>query len=47
MTKKLRIELTDRPPVVVLAESWPVEASARDWDNQFECQANRRWRMCV
>lgn len=41
------IVLTGRPPVTVRAEHWPVVASARAWDNTYEFQADRRWRVTV
>jgi len=43
--KKLTITLTDRPPVKINENDWPVRASAswKDWDNTYECQANRTW----
>lgn len=43
--KKLTITLTDRPPVRITEDEWPIIASAQwsDHDGQVECQANRRW----
>lgn len=41
------ITLTDRAPVRIDEEQWPEIASARDWDNTHECQANRRWNLRV
>lgn len=40
------ITLTDRRPVKIDPTAWPVRASAdwKDWDNQYECQANRTWK---
>lgn len=37
------ITLTDRPPVTINEEAWPLiaTATAKDWDNTHECQANR------
>lgn len=43
----LTITLTDRAPVVINKAQWPVLASAHDFDNQYECQANRIWRITV
>ena len=41
---KLTITLTDRRPVKINKEAWPIYADATDsWhDNQYECQANRK-----
>lgn len=47
MGKKLTITLTNRPPVSVDTEVWQKVASASDHDNQYECQANRRWDLFV
>lgn len=47
MGKKLTISLTDRRPVTVDCDIWPIIAQARDWDNQYECQANEIWRLIV
>lgn len=44
---KLTITLTRRAPVTVSKEEWPIIASAKDWDNQHECQANRTWKLTV
>ena len=45
------ITLTDRPPVKIDEDTWPVIARAKDseHDGQVECQANRRtvWAMHV
>ena len=41
------ITLTDRPPVKVREDLWPVIASARRHDNQVECQANHLWHLTV
>ena len=47
-TPKTRtITLTDRPPVKIHEDDWPVIARAKDWDNQHECQANRTWHLRV
>ncbi len=45
--KTRTITLTDRAPVKIREEDWPLIASAKDWDNQHECQANRRWDLRV
>lgn len=44
---KLTITLTGRAPVTIIKEDWPVIASARRWDNQYEFQANRTWKLTV
>jgi hypothetical protein len=38
--KTRTITLTDRPPVTIREDDWPVIASARWWDGEYECQAN-------
>jgi hypothetical protein len=45
--EKLTITLTDRAPVTIVADNWPVIASAKDWDNRYEVQANRTWSLKV
>jgi len=47
MPKPRTISLTDRAPVRIDEDLWPVVAQSRDWDNQHECQANRTWRCMV
>lgn len=44
---KITIQLTDRRPVNISKEIWPVIASIKDWDNQYECQASRTWTIKV
>lgn len=44
---KLTIRLTDRPPVTIVRDDWPTIASAKDWDNRYESQANRTWHLKV
>jgi len=41
--KKIKITLTRRPPVQVLDSAWPYIATSsdKDFDNQYEFQANR------
>ena len=46
-SKKLTITLTDRPPVSINTDVWSLIASSHDWDNQYECQANRTWKLMV
>ena len=45
--EKLTITLTDRRPVKIDKATWALIASAKDWDNQHECQANRTWKLFV
>lgn len=47
MGKKLTITLTDRRPVTVDVDVWPIIGSTKDWDNQCESQANRKWTLIV
>jgi hypothetical protein len=45
--KTLKILLSDRAPVTIVREAWPVVASARWFEGQHESQANRRSRISV
>ena len=45
--KHRTITLTDRPPVRIREDAWPVIARASDWDGEFEFQANRKWTIIV
>jgi hypothetical protein len=46
---KRTITLTNRPPVSINEDNWPLIASAKDsdHDNQYECQANQKWKWFV
>jgi len=44
---KIKIELTDMRPVTISKRNWPKIASTKDWDNQYEFQANRTWFLAV
>jgi hypothetical protein len=46
MSKTRIITLTDRPPVRIREEDWPViaEASYHDYDGEYEAQSFRHWR---
>ena len=44
---KIRIELTHARPVTITKSQWPKIASTRDWDGQYEFQANRKWYLAV
>ena len=46
-SKSLTVTLTDRAPVRIQTGEWPLIASAKDWDNTYECQANRTWTLRV
>jgi hypothetical protein len=43
----LTVKLFDHAPVRVVKDDWPLIASAKDWDNQYEFQANRTWTLRV
>lgn len=40
--KRIKIALSDRPPVTIVADIWPVVAHDSWHDGEVECQANRR-----
>lgn len=48
-TKIRTITLTGRAPVKIKENEWPEIASGAwtDHDNQYECQANRTWKMSI
>lgn len=45
--KTLDIVLTDTQPVEIVESEWPTIASAKEWDNTYEFQANRTWLVKV
>ena len=48
-SKTRTITLTGRAPVRIREDEWPVIASGsyKDWDNQYEFQANRVWKVSI
>lgn len=48
-SKKLTITLTNRPPVKITVDDWPIlaEATSRDWDGEHEFQASRTSKMAL
>ena len=47
MGKKLTVALTDRRPVAVDVDEWPVVAKATACNSHVESQASRRWMLAV
>lgn len=47
--KTRTITLTGRPPVKITEDNWPIIAHGywADHDNQYEFQANRKWRIDI
>lgn len=46
-TKNIKITLSDRRPVSIDPEKWPIAASVSDHDGQVKCQANTIWYIKV
>mgnify|MGYP001305436267 CR=1 FL=1 len=46
-SNKLTITLTDRRPVSIDRDDWPIVAKAKCHDGEVECQANRTWSLIV
>ena len=47
MIERITIKLTNRRPITIVEDNWPLIARAKDWDNTYEFQANRTWRIRV
>jgi hypothetical protein len=47
MAKNITIALSERSPVSIDPEKWPVIAAAKAWDNRYEFQANHIWKIVV
>lgn len=45
--KKIEITLSEKRPVKIVADEWPVIARADDHDGQVQCQANTEWYIKV
>ena len=45
--KKLTITLTDRAPVRIVKDDWPIMALAKDCDGTYESQATWTWKLIV
>lgn len=43
----IEITMSDRAPLSLESEAWPVVATARDWDGEHEFQAARKYRIDV
>jgi hypothetical protein len=43
--EKIKIKLSDRAPITITEESWPIVAFAEDWrgGNGIQSQANEEW----
>lgn len=49
MSKMRTITLTNRQPVKINEDNWPVLAQAKEkkWDNTYESQANQTWNWSI
>jgi hypothetical protein len=43
----ITIIMTERAPLSLDPETWPVVASAKDWDGEHEFQASRKYAVAV
>ena len=46
-TERIKVCLTDARPVNINPNNWPVIATARDWEGQYEFQSFRKWSITV
>lgn len=47
MTEHLTIPMTDRPPIRIVKDNWPLISRADWYDSPIECQANREAHLRV
>lgn len=45
--RKLTITMSDRRPVKIDKDQWPIVAEGREWDGELECQSACAWRVVV